>query len=70
MTFLSQARPAAARRTLALPPLRLWLGLYRQRRALARLDARALRDIGLDARTARAEAARPFWDVPAHWQQD
>ena len=69
MTFLSQTRPAAARRAVALPPLRLWLALHRQRRALARLDARALRDIGLDAPAARAEAARPFWDVPAHWCQ-
>ena len=33
----------------------------RQRRALAALEPRLLRDIGLSAAQARAEAARPFW---------
>ena len=41
--------------------------LYHQRRALARLDARALRDIGVTTGAARAEAARPVWDMPANW---
>jgi uncharacterized protein YjiS (DUF1127 family) len=33
----------------------------RQRAALARLDARLLRDIGLTAQQARAEVRKPIW---------
>lgn len=50
-----------------LPQLWQWIAAAgarrRQRQALARLDARLLRDIGLDAGQARAEAAKPFWRV-------
>lgn len=35
--------------------------LHRQRRALANLDARLLRDIGLSLEQARQEAGKPFW---------
>jgi len=54
------------------PPRRgisLWryLALSRQRRALAQLDPRLLRDVGLSEDAARAEAARRFWDAPHHW---
>jgi uncharacterized protein YjiS (DUF1127 family) len=45
--------------------LLLWRALARERRALARLEARLLRDIGLDEAAVEAEAARPFWDAPA-----
>ena len=41
--------------------------LARQRRQLAKLDANALRDIGLSKRAAEDEAKRPLWDVPDHW---
>ncbi|WP_422032915.1 DUF1127 domain-containing protein [Roseovarius sp.] len=56
-------RHAPARR------LSLWahLSLNRQRRALAQLDPRLLRDVGLTEDAARAEAARRFWDAPRHW---
>ncbi len=49
---------------------RLWQGmaLRQQRRALARLDAAQLRDIGRTHDEAQAEARRPVWDVPAHWR--
>ncbi len=40
-----------------------------QRQHLARLDDAALADIGLSRRAARAEAARPVWDVPAEWHR-
>jgi len=40
------------------------LATYRQRRALARLDSAALKDIGLTCAEARAEANRPIWDLP------
>lgn len=46
----------------------LLLGLHASRRSLARLDAAMLRDIGIDAGTARREASRPVWDVPAAWR--
>ncbi|MEO0937988.1 MAG: DUF1127 domain-containing protein [Pseudomonadota bacterium] len=45
------------------------LALWRSRRALARLDARALKDIGLSAQDAAHEAAKPIWDVPHYWQR-
>lgn len=41
--------------------------LYRQRRALRSLDARALTDLGLSRAEAEAEAARPVWDAPTNW---
>ena len=44
-------------------PVSEWLATARQRRVLARLDARALRDIGITRADAQAEAQRPFWDV-------
>ncbi|MBL3570731.1 DUF1127 domain-containing protein [Rhodovulum sp. BSW8] len=48
---------------------RILLGLSaaRQRRQLVELDDRQLRDIGLTAEEARAEARRPAWDVPQSW---
>ena len=50
-------------------PLRLmdvlvgWQARHDQRVALSELDDRLLRDIGVDARRARVEAAKPFWRV-------
>lgn len=41
----------------------LWIETAKGRRALARLDARLLRDIGIDPYDAAREARRPFWDV-------
>lgn len=40
-----------------------------QRRALRQLDSAALTDLGLTSSDAKAEADRPFWDVPATWRQ-
>lgn len=37
------------------------LARQRQRRALARLDERLLRDVGITPEEAQAEAAKPFW---------
>lgn len=39
----------------------VWQRRMRARRALARLDAHLLRDIGLDPMTAEREATRRFW---------
>lgn len=41
-----------------------WWTLARQRQALARLDERMLKDIGISRGDAMAESARPFWDDP------
>lgn len=64
---LGISRHAAANRTLA-QRLQHAIALYRQRRALGNLDDAALHDIGVSRAEARAEAARPVWDVPAHWR--
>ncbi|MEO9572667.1 MAG: DUF1127 domain-containing protein [Tateyamaria sp.] len=42
--------------------------VWRSRRALAQLDANALADIGISAKSAHKEAAKPIWDVPANWR--
>jgi uncharacterized protein YjiS (DUF1127 family) len=45
------------------------LNVWRTRRALAQLDADALKDIGLSREDARREADKLFWDVPVTWIQ-
>ncbi|MHA7850148.1 DUF1127 domain-containing protein [Roseovarius sp.] len=68
MPLLSLSRAAQGARPRPLLALRLMLSLHRQRRSLARLDDRALADIGLDRDTAQTESRRPLWDIPAHWR--
>ncbi|MFN3576285.1 MAG: DUF1127 domain-containing protein [Tabrizicola sp.] len=60
-------RPALPRLSLAS---RIWqaLMLARTRRTLAHLDDHLLADIGLSREQAEAEARRPLWDAPSHWQ--
>ena len=48
MAFLTLPRLTATRSRRSTASLRDLLALYRERRQLARLDTRALRDIGLD----------------------
>ncbi|KIC50822.1 hypothetical protein [Tateyamaria sp. ANG-S1] len=48
--------------------LRTLLTVWRSRRALARLDAQGLSDVGIDAKVAARESAKPIWDVPATWR--
>ena len=43
------------------------LELWRTRRALARLDAHLLKDIGITPKQARHEAELTVWDVPSNW---
>lgn len=59
-------RSAHPRRAPLLPRL---TALWRQRRDLARLDDRALEDIGLSRAQADAEARRPIWDAPDFWRR-
>ncbi|MFN3282329.1 MAG: DUF1127 domain-containing protein [Tabrizicola sp.] len=69
-------RPSALSRSLHSAssrlslPARIWqaLMLARSRRALAYLDDHLLADIGLSREEAAAEARRPLWDAPSHWQ--
>lgn len=44
------------------------IAVRQQRRALRKLDARALEDIGITRAEAEAEAARPLWDAPDTWR--
>jgi uncharacterized protein YjiS (DUF1127 family) len=64
MTFHIDApalpRSCAPRRNM----LGLMLDVYRQRRALLRLDEAALADLGITRGEALREATRPFWDLP------
>lgn len=43
--------------------------LYKERRALASLDAAALADIGVSRQEAASEAQRPVWDAPNYWHK-
>ena len=43
--------------------------VWRQRRALARLDPERLADLGLTEREAHLESSRPFWDAPGNWSR-
>lgn len=45
-----------------------FFSLYRQRRALADLDAHLLQDLGLTKHEAMSEAERPVWDAPSNWK--
>ncbi len=58
---IRRRRAAAALRTL-WPAWRLAVARWRQRRALAALDERLLRDIGVPSLEARAEARKGFFD--------
>jgi uncharacterized protein YjiS (DUF1127 family) len=46
-----------------------WLERHRSRRALAELDERLLRDIGLSPSEAMAESVLPFWKPVTGLQQ-
>ena len=45
------------------------VALGRQRARLSDLDPHILRDIGLSADEAEAEARRSVWDVPPNWRR-
>ena len=61
---LPMTRPAPAGSPLRALLRRLlsWQSRARSRRALARLDADRLRDMGLGVEDAAREAAKPFWE--------
>ena len=49
------------------PSLMTRLAVWRSRRALAKLDTRALEDIGVSPQEAQREAKLAAWDVPGNW---
>jgi uncharacterized protein YjiS (DUF1127 family) len=61
---IERHRPRENIRGLVLAGARLlatWIARARQRRALAALDDRLLRDIGISRGEAWRECAKPFW---------
>lgn len=65
MAYALASRPVtSARRVGTLTLLTAGLAAWRQRRALARLDAHARRDLGLSGRDVYTESTRPIWNVP------
>jgi uncharacterized protein YjiS (DUF1127 family) len=68
MTTSTIAHPRRTLRTKGIKQAFNWLLVFRQRRKLAQLDARALADIGLNQTDVAQELKRPLWDVPAHWR--
>ncbi len=67
-TIVTYTSPTDARRPSLMVNLgrrvRRWHELARQRRHLANVDERTLRDIGISHIEARQEARRWFWDDP------
>jgi uncharacterized protein YjiS (DUF1127 family) len=48
--------------------LREWRRRSAERRELARLDERIIRDVGLDPSSVYYEASQSFWRVPRDWR--
>ncbi|QBY01098.1 DUF1127 domain-containing protein [Rhodophyticola sp. CCM32] len=65
---LTQRHVTHARRTGLNALILNAFAVWRQRRALAALDAHARRDLGLSDRQISIESARPIWDVPQNWR--
>ncbi len=69
MTQLEIYSLCKPRRRFSLTSIRDLLSLRRQRCRLAKLDDRALADIGITREQAETEASRPIWDAPQFWQK-
>ena len=65
MAFLTNTYPAHKCATRRTSRFFMFVALHRQRRALGKLDATRLKDIGLTRNQAKTEAHKPFWDIPA-----
>ncbi len=63
------AHSATPSRFSILAFLGMAIAARKQRAALKNLDEAKLRDLGLTAAQAEAEANRPIWDVPASWRR-
>lgn len=60
-THRSGPRPLSHGLEFATDLFLTWLDRYAQRRQLARLDPRMLKDIGVSRTEALREARKPFW---------
>lgn len=49
---------------VTLPPIKRWTRIAEERRRLASLDERMLRDVGLNRDQVDEEIACAFWDCP------
>ncbi|MDE4303202.1 DUF1127 domain-containing protein [Phaeobacter gallaeciensis] len=67
MTYISTTSVSPKPRRSLAGRIKGAFALTRQRRALAKLDAEALADIGISRDAAKEEARRPFWDAPDSW---
>ena len=65
MEMIADLIHTAFPRTRIHLPVQSWLQVMRERRALAGLSDGQLLDVGIDEGSAKAESARPFWDLPA-----
>lgn len=73
-TFNSSAcRPVYAPGKTRRPGFLGWLltlnAIWRERRALAAMEAHRLKDLGLSRDAAEIEAKRTAWDAPDRWLQ-
>ena len=59
-------RPTLVERIIAT--LRVWRERRAMRRALAQVDARSLRDVGIAPELAEYEIAQPFWRDLRDWR--
>lgn len=64
MTLSLSTVRAGRRSTPKRANMMTYFAVWRQRRALARLDVERLADMGITPAQAAREAARPFWDLP------
>ncbi len=72
MMILSAKQSTFARtrgRKTLVSRLFLFLSIWRERNDLKELDPHLLKDIGVSASEAQAEANRPVWDAPHRWKQ-
>ncbi|WP_170460446.1 DUF1127 domain-containing protein [Ruegeria arenilitoris] len=69
MTQIAAHRPCASASIRTGNWFQRRLAAAHQRRELARLDDRALQDIGITRSEALTEASRPFWDAPETWRK-
>ncbi|MDA5557057.1 DUF1127 domain-containing protein [Shimia sp. MMG029] len=68
MAFISTSATPSGSRPSLFSRIAQIFAVRRQRSKLAKLDSRALEDIGLTEADVQAELRRSAWDVPAHWK--
>ena len=61
ISFAPAAMEVSSPVTAAYRVFATWMERHEQRSRLAEMDARILRDMGLDPVDAMNEAAKPFW---------